>query len=337
MKHISFPSIEQFRTVIKHVRDNAKYHNEPVPTLVFSGTVKLHGTNAGICRPVGGTINDIWVQSRERIIDPVQDNAGFAMWVHANKESLNKAFDFIEKHTTCNVGEVVQIFGEWCGGNIQKGVGITSLPKMFVIFDVRVSENAESEVWADIALEDLTMVVDLPNVYAVDAFTTWCVNIDFNNPEMIQNELIDITNKVEAECPVARTLESLKTVTGNTIGEGVVWTCVHRGRKLRFKVKGEKHSVSKGKTVAAVDVEKVASVNEFVDKVVTVNRLNQGIEKLKERGLEIESKNTGEFIKWIMADVLKEELDTLAASGLSTKDVTSKMASVARQFFMEVL
>ena len=80
-KFISFPKIGQFRQVIKHVVDSARYFGKdingdaifnptlPVPTLTFEGTVKLHGTNAGV------TINrdgEIWAQSRENVISVLQ-------------------------------------------------------------------------------------------------------------------------------------------------------------------------------------------------------------------------------------------------------------------------
>ena len=59
-KMIKFPSIEQFRNVIRHVKSKAQFVGKdengdpvydqsiPLPTLQFCGTVKLHGTNAGI-------------------------------------------------------------------------------------------------------------------------------------------------------------------------------------------------------------------------------------------------------------------------------------------------
>lgn len=38
-----FSSIESFRHVVKHVRENSKYHGRPLPTLAYTGTVKIHG------------------------------------------------------------------------------------------------------------------------------------------------------------------------------------------------------------------------------------------------------------------------------------------------------
>ena len=98
-KHLSFPSIEQFRTVIANINRQFNFvgldeqgeaiydMTLPKPILTFTGTVKLHGTNAGVCfnKQAG-----LWVQSRENIITPEQDNAGFAFFVEANKETFLK-------------------------------------------------------------------------------------------------------------------------------------------------------------------------------------------------------------------------------------------------------
>lgn len=342
MQHISFPSIGQFRDTIKQITSNARYHEVPVPVITFMGTVKLHGTNSGICRPVNGGVDDIWFQSRERIITPESDNAGFAIWAYNNRAWFNDLIDKLKSECTHPIADtdVIQVFGEWAGGNIQKGVGLNKLQKSFFIFAVRISETAESTDWESIdwVRQVVKTLPSVENIHVITKFSTWYVDIDFNDPKQVQNRLIELTIAVEDECPVA------KSLTGESgIGEGIVWEAVKSSipqvniSGLRFKVKGEKHSASKVKTLAEVDVEKVNSINEFVDKTVTPNRLQQGIDKLREMGLEVDVKNTGAYLKWVMSDVFKEELDVLAASGLTTKEVSGKMSNVARQFFMNHL
>ncbi len=350
--HITFPSIDQYKNAIKAVHSTCHYHQIPVPTLVWHGTVKIHGTNAGICRPINGGVNDIWFQSRERVITPESDNAGFAMWCHGNREKLNQIFDFLADMYH-NVGEyddtnVIQIFGEWFGGNIQSGVGVANLPKSFCVFDFRVSPTAESTEWGDSDLMQAAMdsagVID--NMYHIEQFPTWNIHIDMTNPQAMQNTLIDLTTKVEEDCPVARQLLGAD-FAGTLIGEGIGWfpaiepemdeRLVNTLSGLRFKVKGKKHSSSKVKTIAPVDTEKLESVQAFVEYAVTENRLNQGLDKLREKGLPIDSTSTGEYIKWIMGDILKEELDAIAASGLNTREITGPIANKARKFFLEVL
>ena len=104
---------------------------------------------------------------------------------------------------------------------------------------------------------------------------------------------------------------------------------------LVFKVKGEKHSETHVKTLAAVDVEKIANVRLLVDTLVTQHRLEKKLDDLKEQGLEVDIKNTGQFLKLVTGDVMKEEADTISASGLPQTDVMRGVSMRAKQFFME--
>ena len=117
------------------------------------------------------------------------------------------------------------------------------------------------------------------------------------------------------------------------LGEGIVWTpCdseLVKDTGTWFKTKGKKHSVSKTKSVAPVDVEKLNSIKEFVEYSVTENRLQQG---LSEVGLD--QKLIGKFIGWVNKDINKEESDTLEANKLSMKDVGKFCTTKAREFYI---
>lgn len=118
--------------------------------------------------------------------------------------------------------------------------------------------------------------------------------------------------------------------------EGIVWKCITPGyfsSKFWMKVKGEKHSASKVKTIANVDIERLNSIKEFVDMVVTHNRCVQSIQKLKEANLSTERKSLPEYLRWIHKDVLKEESDTLTANGFTEKEVNSHISAKAREWF----
>jgi ferritin len=122
------------------------------------------------------------------------------------------------------------------------------------------------------------------------------------------------------------------------VGEGIVWKCITEGwesPEFYFKVKGEKHSASKVKTLAAVDVELVASQREFAEKTVTENRCRQGIDKLREAGKKLDRTSVGDFIKWVVADVEKEESDTAKASGLDIKKASGELTKAARMWFFK--
>lgn len=328
-----FDSIEQFRNVIKQVRDYAKRNTTPLPVLTFQGTVKLHGTNGGI--GYNTLTDELWAQSRERIITPFDDNAGFAKFVEQNKDVFK---EWMRGLAAMYVTPCVMVYGEWAGQSIQKGVGITNIEKSFFVFRVKVQREEEvdnnvAEVQLRTRWEDISYHVPrIQNLYNIQNFKTWRVDIDFSRPEETQNTLVDLTLEVENECPVAKQLGF------SGIGEGIVWYNQKTG--LTFKTKGEKHSASKVKTlkkIAAVDLEKMESIREFVDSTVTDNRLNQGIAKLGEMGLEIDIKNMGAFLKWIGQDVLKEEMDVINASCFDKKELMPKINQKAKDFFIKYL
>lgn len=210
----------------------------------------------------------------------------------------------------------IAIYGEWCGGSIQKGVALNQLPKMFVIFGVKVDDK-----WIDIVRHD-----NEQGIYHIEQFPTFMVDIDFNNPELIQNTLLELTMKVEELCPVGKQLG----VEG--IGEGIVFTSIDNP-DLKFKSKGEKHSVSKVKVLNSINEEEVNSINEFVEYSVTENRLKQGLDYMKENNIELSQKSTGEYIRWIVNDIIKEELDVIVANTIDLKKANAKISQKAREFY----
>ena len=167
-------------------------------------------------------------------------------------------------------------------------------------------------------------------IFSVEEFGRYFLTIDFNNPEQSQNDLVRFTEQVENECPVA----SKFGISGT--GEGIVWSFTFAGESIRFKVKGEKHSVSKVKKLAEVDPVKAANVQEFVEYAATQNRLEQGIQEVF-RDSELDIKKLGQFIGWFVKDIITEEADVMEKSGLTKKDVSSKLANVARNHLLGLL
>ena len=82
--------------------------------------------------------------------------------------------------------------------------------------------------------------------------------------------------------------------------------------------------------LANVDIEKVNSVKEFVDTVLTESRLQQAWNELNQPTI----KELGLFLKWINNDIVKEESDTLEASNLTIKDASSDLPKQAKQWFL---
>jgi hypothetical protein len=346
---IKFPSIEQFRNVIRAVQNKAQWdgrdengdpkfnRNAAIPTLKFRGAVKLHGTNAGIV--FDNKADTIGYQSRERELTVTSDNAGFALYMESKKEILKSMVAKIEARL--NPGEPehnpdkVVVFGEWCGGNIQKGIAISGLPKMFVIFGIKFfwgeGEDARSQ-WIDIELvKDIVSHDD--KIFNVLEFGSYEVEIDFSKPELIQNKLIELTIAVEELCPAG------KFFGNEGVGEGIVWTCREPGfysSDFWFKVKGEKHSASKVKVLAAVDVEAIKAVDDFVEMAVTEARLEQGLQNLVNEQLKpFEMQSMGDFIRWVFNDVVKEEMDTIVASQMDPKKLGGPIATKSRKWFID--
>ena len=321
----TFTEIDQFRSVVREVKSHWDYsgkddngdaiysHKAPYPVLTFRGTVKLHGTNSSILKYKNGEYK---FQSRERTLFIDDDNAGF-MRNMVSKDYF-KLFDGIEFNDYC------AIYGEWCGQGIQKSVAITELPKMFVIFAVKIDD-----VYQDMAKFTHLKIED-QQIFNILQFPTFSIDIDFNQPEMSQNKLIELTDGVEKECPVGKNFG----ISGT--GEGIVWEHVGEHRYI-FKVKGEKHQNSKVKTLTTVDTEAIENMNAFIEYAVTENRLNQGVDKMRELGLPIEPKTTGDYLRWVYNDVVKEESDTMVANNIDQKKLGAAVSAKARMFWLNYL
>lgn len=351
---IKFPSIEQYRNVVHNVTSRAQYagkddlgnvlydSTKPIPTLKFQGTVKLHGTNAGIATSLK---SGMWTQSRENIITPQSDNAGFSMFVHANRVMFEEMLYQATVVMPLGAQDSMLIFGEWCGAGIQKKVALTQFPKMFVVFGMARVDSEGEKTWftSDQVMEVFSKTANVPaNVYNTFQFPTYEIEIDFARPHDSQNKLVDMTIAVEEECPVGKQLGATAE-KGPMIGEGIVWKCVTPGYEDSgnwFKVKGEAHkNAGKVKTLSTVDVERIDAINEIALQVCPEWRLEQMLEQTFNtlNGGQPDIKGTGEYIKAVMADVLKEELDTIAASGFTTKDITSSIATLARNFLIKAI
>ena len=336
-KHHAYPSTGQFKNVIKEITTSFRKNQIfDFPTLTFIGTVKLHGTNASIYSDF--QYNNIIFQSKNNVITPEKDNCGFATEMQPNTDLFLKIFNDIKEKISDHENKTAVIYGEWCGENIQQSVALAELPKMFVIFGIKITNSKTEESW--LSHDNIQSVLSKHikelndnKIYCIYDFPTWKINIDFNQPQLVQNELVAITSEVERECPVSKQLG----VIG--IGEGVVWrnSTPHAaldGLNLFFKVKGKEHSVSNVTSLAMVDTEKVKNIAEFVDKVVTDNRLKQGLEYLTEQQLEHSNENMKIFISWVVKDCFKEEKDMITESNLKEKDVSQSIAFKARDWFL---
>jgi hypothetical protein len=345
MKMIKFPSIEQFKNIVADINRNYNFvgldengdaiydPSRPKPVLTFKGTIKLHGTNAGVSFNM---LEGMWAQSRENIITPEKDNAGFAFFVEANRGAFQNLFyDVITTHKINTSENTISIYGEWAGKGIQKSVAISNIDKSFFIFGVKITPHPKDENDKPVAYWIDSSHLKCPDakIYNIEDFKTYTIDIDFNNPQLVQNQIIEMTLEVENECPVG------KAFGQEGIGEGIVFT--HRtedGKRFTFKSKGEKHSkASKVTTLKPVDDVKLNKIIEVVNQVCISWRLDQALTAACDllNGGTIDRKHLGNYIRLVIADIIKEESDTISEAGLEPKDINAKVSEVARQYFFQ--
>lgn len=325
MLHIAFPDIKQYRHLITAVQDKVQYtgrdanddpvfdRTKPLPTLTLEGTVKIHGANAAIM--LDKTTGELWYQSREAIVTPEQDNMGFARFF--STKNLRHLFDTIP-------GNLVGIFGEWCGKGIQKKVGIAQVEKRFVVFGLY-----SDGTW--LGRDAIAQIRDLPNqIYNIYDYPSYKITINFQNPEAQVAELEALTHAVELQCPVAAAFGVQGT------GEGIVYKITTPGYedpKFWVKIKGNAHKVSKEDKLVSTKPQLSADAIEFVDRVVSEARCEQSVSKLREKGLTTTRENLGEFLRWIYADVIKEESDSAEASGIDLDTLGGAIAAAGKKWF----
>lgn len=332
-----FTHIEAFHAVVKYARHVNGDPDIPIEyhlrgPVTFRGTVKLHGTNAGVaCLPEG-----LGAQSRTRALTIGDDNHGFAAYVA--RPEVTAAVRAIEADIRAEAelppDRRLTLFGEWCGPGLQKGVALNQLPeRQFVLFAVVEGEGDEAR-YLD-AVPRLGDRYAALNLYSILDGPVWEETVDFTRDETVAafvERATALTEQVEVRCPWGARFG----VEG--VGEGIVWVPVgpHFSRTdLYFKTKGEKHRNTKGEGVRiAIDAEVLADVAKFVDYAATENRLRQGIDVLVEMGKPVDMKSMGDYLRWFGNDVKRECAAELEASGLEWKAVAKAINAKARTFFI---
>ena len=340
MRHILMPKIPNFDNMIKLITHLCRYNGEDengetiynnniLPVLQAYGSVKLHGTFAGICyNPVDG----IWAQSKKKIITPLNDNAGFSMFVEANYNTfLTLMNDVMKVHSIDAEENTISIFGEWAGKKIQAGVGISQIERKFFIFGLKISPN-DTEKEAYWVASDIFDLKAYDNIYHIKEFKTFTADINFNETDISEIDFKRLVDDVEAECPVAKHFG----ISG--IGEGIVFVFYYKGQKFRFKIKGKKHTGS-----TKIRMKKAKNVDqELVNKVVqkiTELRLEQIVNETFDviNGGEIQVEGMGKYLKAVKEDIIAEDLDIIIDAGLTMKNINKCLHQVARNYLLDKL
>lgn len=316
-----FRSIDGLSKIFKHLRDNATYYNKSfsdLPTLNFTGTVKIHGTNAGM-RIEGPDVDHIQAQGKDRELSFSSDNAAFCAYCMSIPPEVVKE---IYQAFNPNGNGVLTVFGEWAGNGIQNGVGVSQLDRQFIIFSAHLDDK-----YIEVNQKYTNHKYRIFNIYEIP---TYSIDINFAEPADIEDQLTKLTLEVEAECPWAKQFG----ISG--IGEGIVWhlTSDPCDSSYIFKTKGPLHSVRKNNQnkSATIDPEKVSSIEECVDVILTENRMQQMIDV---HNIEIKPENFSQFIKAVSIDCIKEESDVLIENNLIWKDISKEVNNRCKKWYFE--
>ena len=315
---------------------------EAFPHILYQAKIKLHGTNAAIRLCSDGSVV---AQARNRDLTIDHDNYGFAAFVENLKKILNSK----------GIPETV-IYGEFAGPGIQQSVAVSQIPKkVFAIFAIKwIHPLSEKEliVIHPNSIESLLSLFEINtkfsnNCYIIPWYESspnnkFTLNIDLANPDATIKEvkkINDHVNKVEKEDPWVK-----KTFGISGTGEGLVFYPVKYFNKEKevnsisyeiacryiFKAKGEKHQVTTQKKPVIMTAEIANSIQEFVDKTVTQQRLDQGFQE----GIngELDIRRMGDFIKWVNKDIIKECAAELGE--LDWKKVSSAVSKKAREYLL---
>ena len=348
---LKFPKIRDIHSAIVRLKNRYNYagrddSGEPIftsldaPSQKYFGVVKMHGSNSSIVFDNAECIKDLITQSRRRIINPSSDNHGFATFVYNLEERFIDEFcNWLESEdSTFNFSgiEKVTLFGEWVGRGVQGGVGLSNVKKSFIVFGMRVDDGEDRTyipphmIWPfpDFFKENrIFLITEVSDLYEFE--------INPQRYKEVKKEIYSIVEQIEEVCPVASYFDS----EGG--GEGLV--CypadfdLYQDTQTWFKAKGASHKAVRKSKKVEISLEKQTRIEEFVRRMVTENRLKQGLYIFEEDNIAQVRENVGTFIKWMINDVVDEGQASLEELNLSRKDVGSSIALVSRKWYFRTI
>jgi hypothetical protein len=324
-----YPKIEKLTGFIYQAQRSQSLEGKRTVALI--GTAKLHGTHADVVIESDGSIR---FQSRNRLnLSPGKDdNQGFAAFASMRKkEWLDLKHRYIQRFRALNPDTVldteqVLIAGEWCGSGIMKGVAVSKLPPLFVVFSVQINGDwVLDEEYGDISCEEA-------RIFNISKAGFFHHDFQFDDTEASEAIIQALVEKVEKECPFGAALG----VSGK--GEGIVWKprdC-YQNPELWFKTKGDSFAVSKSHKLppSAMAMENRKRVENFAHSVVTEQRLEQGWAYLEEMKHPQNMSGLRKFLEWVNKDVLAEEVREMEKFQVEKAQLGPAIAMVAKPWFM---
>lgn len=336
---IEFGSIGDFSKISKSIAHESKNQNNislSYPVLDAIGAEKIHGTNFSVCYNLH---DGIWFQKKTEIINLKMDNAGSAFFGLTHSDILIKLIKSLATEYKIDLNtNSIALFGEWAGNGVISKSAVSGLDKQFYLFQhfkvspINEEKRLKETYWEETKVNNVWIESKEDKIYNLMNFKTYKLTIDFNNPSLYQNKMIELVNELEKNSPVGQELG-----INNNIGEGIVFTVKFKNHVLKWKVKGTKHSNSHVKTLKQVDNVKEQLKIDIAAKVTPAWRLEQMFEEANDcmNGGIASVKNMSVFLRKVIADVIKEDIDLLVDNNLELKDVDSKIAKISRNWYLE--
>ncbi|KAF1972435.1 hypothetical protein BU23DRAFT_467747 [Bimuria novae-zelandiae CBS 107.79] len=325
------------KEIIKRLKHKLRDPNDPerepvIDATPIIGTVKIHGTHTDI---VVSSDNTIVFQSRNNTtVTEAADNYGFAKAMSTKHATITRLRDqFLARwselnpDSTLNTHLPVTIAGEWIGSKIQKGVAISQLSPRLVIISAKINGSWVSDsLYADIEAPD-------DKIYNISRAGIYHSTLYPENPQRTIDELEVLAESVAAACPFAKTFG----IEGE--GEGLIWKLVPyiSDSELWFKTKGGKFKptfVPAPKKPAADKAEKWEAAASAARAWCSEQRLEQGWDYLREKGIRQDMKGIGKFLKWVQTDILTEEKGYIREHGIEEDMLKKEIIGMAKPWFM---
>ncbi|KAG9194853.1 hypothetical protein G6011_04888 [Alternaria panax] len=305
---------------------------EPVP---YVGTVKLHGTHA-----------DILVYPDDRIVfqsrnitglSVAKDNQDFAATMSSKTDAILRLRNlYLARWTELNPSGTTEeslpvlMAGEWIGEKIQKDVAIAQLSRRFVIVSININGQwQKDEEYPGISLPD-------HGIYNVSRAGLFHTILYTEGIERTLSEVDRLTEEVAVRCPFAETFG----VSGP--GEGIVWKPFspqyNANPSLWFKSKGGKFKPTFFRPPKQpVDKDAIKERRKAATSTAVAwcsqQRLEQGWDVLREKGMARDAKALGDFLKWIQQDILEEEKTYIKTHGVDEAGLKVEIAKIAKPWY----
>lgn len=354
---VKMSSIMEMRTIVKNVKSATEYvgydeknskpiYNRSAKLPVINATLseKIHGMNVGFAM---NNVDGIWFQSRTNIITPIDDLAGCSVMMESKKDVFEQMIISlaIENNIDLNTKGIV-LYMELAGGGIQSKSCFTGTDKLFAIFQrakvfniiptLNKDGGEENNYWIETKVQGKWLESPVDRIFNVMSLNSMDIEIDFERSDLAQNKLVELIDSVELNSPAGQ-----KLGLENTISEGYVCTFEYKNTIYVFKVKGKKHSKTRVKTLKPVDsalVQKqIDFVNEHACKAFRLEQAWQECFGVSNEKMKPTIKVMGDFLRLVIKDVWKEELDIALELELEVKPLNNLISKSARRWFLDEL